>query len=133
MGLGLKYSIPQTPMFSSFTDLEVWTSGTDLLKEAYQIANRLPTYERYGLASQLRRASVSILTNVAEGFSRSTNNDKAHRYTIARGECTEVRAILLIIVTIGHLDQKDVDHSLDLSNQTGKLLTGLIHRFTKTS
>jgi len=117
----------------SFTDLEAWKSGMELVKEIYRITDRLPADERFGLISQLRRASVSVLANLAEGFSRSSPADKAHKYTISRGECSEVEALLLITVELNQCDVDEVQPAIALVNRTGRLLSGLIRTYTSQS
>lgn len=89
----------------SYRELEVWKVGIQLLKEIYSLTEDLPKHEQYGLTSQLRRASSSILANVAEGFGRFTYPDKANKYTIARGECSEVDAFVSILVELHSLHQ----------------------------
>jgi len=111
----------------SFTQLTAWESGLDLVKDIYRLTKLLPPDERFGLTSQLRRASTSILANIAEGFSRRSPADKVHKYIIARGECSEVMAFLMIIESIGFLQRKEIQRSLELSELTGRLISGLIH------
>ena len=110
----------------SFTDLKAWQVGMELVEEIYRITSNFPSDEKFGLTSQLRRAVTSIVANVAEGFGRYTFADKAHKYTISRGECAEVKAFLLIAIRVGYLDENQTQKSFDLVNQTGKLLSGLI-------
>ena len=116
----------------SFTDLEAWLCGMNLVKEVYVLTKRLPKEEQYGLTSQLRRAAVSILANLAEGFNRSSDADKAHKYVIARGECAEVEALLLVTVELEYFATSAVQHALELSQQTGRLLWGLIRAYSHT-
>jgi len=74
----------------SFEKLNVWKDSKDLIKSIYKITNKFPDDERFGLISQLRRASVSIASNIAEGTSRKTNKDKAHFTTLAYSSTMEV-------------------------------------------
>jgi len=116
----------------SFTDLEAWKTGIELTKEVYALTKKLPKEEQYGLCSQVRRAVTSILANLAEGFSRSSAADKAHKYTISRGECAEVKAHLLICVALGYFTQEDIQTALALADKTGQLLSGLIRAYSST-
>jgi four helix bundle protein len=84
----------------SYKDLEVWQVAMDLVEEIYKLTSAFPKEEQYGLTSQVRRASTSIVANIAEGFGRFTFPDKAHTYTIVRGECTEVEAYLLVAIRV---------------------------------
>lgn len=97
-----------------------------LTKAIYILTKRFPTSEQYGLVSQLRRASCSVLANLAEGFSRRSSADKAHKYTISRGECSECCALLLISIEMDIVSKEDAKDALSYAEQTGKLLTGLI-------
>ena len=110
--------------------MEVWKRGMELVVEIYLLTDKLPREEVYGLSSQLRRASVGILANLAEGFSRSSNPDKAYKYTISRGECSEVHALLLVCVRLQLLSEEEAKKALLLNAHTGKLRTGLIQKYS---
>ena len=79
------------------------------------------------MVSQMRRASSSILANLAEGFGRITPADKKHKYLISRSECMEVHAFLLIAAELEYIDNELSQKAIELTRQTGKLLSGLIH------
>jgi four helix bundle protein len=79
------------------------------------------------MTSQLRRAAVSILANLAEGFGRYTYADKAHKFTISRGESTEIEALLLICIALKLATEKKTAKSLELTRRVGKMLSGLIN------
>lgn len=104
----------------------------NLVEEIYRLTKNFPKEELFGLTSQLRRASVSIVANIAEGFCRHTYPDKANKYTIARGECGEVKALLLVTLRLGILEKQISAKAFALVESTGKLLSGLI-RATKNS
>lgn len=110
----------------SFTELDAWKVAMELQKEAYKILQCLPQTERNNLYDQLQRACTSVVTNIAEGFSRITPPDKLHKFIIARGECSEVHACFLCIENIGYVPKTQIDHAVQLSIRTGKLITGLI-------
>lgn len=80
----------------SFEKLEVWVEAKNFTKILYQITFGFPDSEKFGLTSQLRRASVSICSNIAEGSTRNTPKDKAHFLTIAYGSTVEVLNQLII-------------------------------------
>jgi four helix bundle protein len=109
-----------------FTDLRVWKNGLELACEIYALTRTLPKEEQYGITSQLRRSTTSILANIAEGFGRFTYRDKAAKYTIARGECSEVEAFLLITVAIELTASQDIHKALLLVQQERQMLSGLI-------
>jgi four helix bundle protein len=114
----------------SFTSLDAWKTGMKLVKEVYLLTDKLPNDERFGLISQMRRASISVLANLAEGFSRSGSADKAYKYTISRGECSEVEALLLVTVELSYFKTADVEQVIDLAQKTGRLLSGLIRVYS---
>jgi four helix bundle protein len=110
--------------------MDVWKVGMELVKEIYKLTYKLPPHELYGLTAQLRRASASILTNLAEGYSRSSSPDKAHKYTISRGEYSEVRAYLLICMELGYFKREELVRAVTLSEQEGQILSGLIRAYS---
>jgi len=110
----------------TFTDLQAWQTGIELVKEIYRITKLLPPEERFGMTSQLRRASLSVVANIAEGFNRVSPADKSHKYLISRGECSEVFAFLLVCTELGLLSKKDAEVAKQLSQKEGKLLSGLV-------
>lgn len=109
-----------------FTDLEVWRNGHELVVSIYKITELWPKPEQFGLTSQIRRAAVSITSNIAEGFSRATRSDKKHFYTMAHGSLTEVQNQLLIARDIEYLKPVDFDKLAGKSVIVHKQLTGLI-------
>lgn len=86
-----------------FRKYEVWKSSIDLVKEIYKMTEILPTEEKYGLCSQIRRSSVSIPSNIAEGFSRSSEKEFARFIEIALGSSFEVETQLILATEIGYL------------------------------
>ena len=112
----------------SFTDLEVWKEGHKLAVEVYKITSLFPKEEIFGLTNQLRRATVSITSNIAEGFSRQTWKDKGYFYSIALGSLTETQNQLLIARDIGYIDAKDFSTLADQTILISKLCNGLIKK-----
>ncbi|MBI4599730.1 four helix bundle protein [Candidatus Uhrbacteria bacterium] len=74
----------------SFTDLKAWQEGHTLVLKIYKITQSFPKEEQFGLTNQLRRAAVSLTSNIAEGFGRGSYKEKAQFYSIALGSLTEV-------------------------------------------
>lgn len=110
----------------NFTDLKAWTVGLELVKEIYFLTKKFPKEEMFGLTSQTRRSSTSILANLAEGFGRFTFADKAARYTISRGECSETEAHVCIAIALGFVSELECQKILELIEFERKLLSGLI-------
>jgi len=106
-----------------FTDLEAWQYGHALTLDVYRTTQEWPKEEIYGLASQIRRAAVS---NLAEGFSRSTKVDKGRFYTMAHGSLTEVQNQLLVARDLQYVPTSVFQAMADKAIVTHKLITGLI-------
>ncbi len=110
----------------SFTDLEAWKRGLLLVKEIYVITKKFPREELFALTSQIRRASTSILANMAEGFGRYTFADKSAKYVISRGECTETESLLRIAAALGFISTQECNPLIQQTQYVGRLLSGLI-------
>jgi four helix bundle protein len=91
----------------SFEKLEVWIESKDLSKLIYLKTSNFPDFEKFGLVSQLRRASISISSNIAEGSARSTFKDKAHFTTIAFSSAVEVLNQLIISFELNFISEDD--------------------------
>lgn len=112
-----------------FTDLKVWQKAHALVLEIYQITEKhFPKNELYGLTSQIRRASVSIPANIAEGFKKSGKMDKARFYNISQGSLEEVRYYLILAHDLGYCKTCNYSSTLD---EIGKMLSGLINTVKK--
>jgi len=85
---------------SSYKDLIVWQKGLELTKTVYQLTTKLPENEKFGLVSQVRRAAVSIPSNIAEGRERGTRKDYAQFLRIALGSTAELETQLILIESI---------------------------------
>jgi len=90
-----------------FEKLEVWVEAKEFTKNIYKITNSFPDSEKFGLTNQLRRASVSICSNIAEGTTRSSFKDQAHFSTISFGSGVEVLNQLIIAFELGFISDTD--------------------------
>lgn len=109
----------------SFVDLYAWQEGHRLVLMIYKITENFPKKEIFGLVSQIRRAVVSITSNIAEGFSRNTIKDKVQFYSIALGSLTELQNQLIIARDVKYINKEEF---LKIVNQTvvvAKLINGL--------
>lgn len=109
-----------------FTDLKAWQKGHLLVLGVYKATAAFPQNEQFGLTSQLKRAVISITSNIAEGFSRQTKADKIHFYHIALGSCTEVQNQLIAVKDLTFLVPHDFESLYPLSVEVHKILNGLI-------
>jgi four helix bundle protein len=96
--------------------------------EIYRATRQFPSSEQFGLTNQLRRAAVSIVSNIAEGFGRRTPSDRLHFYDMARGSLHETQAQLLVALDVQYLNQKELDDLYGASIECHKILTGLINK-----
>ncbi|NAS11400.1 four helix bundle protein [Poritiphilus flavus] len=93
----------------AFEKLDVWKESKEFTKDIYNITATLPDYEKYGLMSQLRRASVSICSNIAEGTTRLSNKEKAHFTSISFGSAVEVLNQLILCNELGFISKENYD------------------------
>lgn len=106
----------------SFEKLDVWREAKDFTKEIYGITSIFPENEKFGMTSQLRRASVSICSNIAEGSARKTNRDKAHFTTISFGSAVEVLNQLILAAELGFISHENyLNLRIKLESITNKL------------
>ena len=107
-----------------FTDLNAWKESHKLVLMIYKI--NFPREELLGLANQLRRAAVSITSNIAEGFSRQSYKEKVQFYSMAQGSMTEVQNQLMIARDVQYIAKQEFQSLFDQSVIAHKLLNGLI-------
>ncbi len=106
--------------------LEVWEIAHKQTVKIYKFTQKLPEEEKFGLTSQLRRAAVSVESNIAEGESRYSNNNKNHFFTISRGSISEICTQLLVVADIYTKLGQEANIFLDEYEVLGKKLTSLI-------
>jgi four helix bundle protein len=111
---------------SSFTGLNAWKEGHKLVLVVYKLTKKFPKEEMFGLIIQLRRAAVSITSNIAEGFSRQSYKDKVHFYTMALGSLTELQNQLLISRDLKYIILDDFKSVAEQTVVASKILNGLI-------
>lgn len=107
-------------------DLDVWKLSMELCRDVYKLTSRLPVEERYGLTSQLRRAAVSIPSNIAEGAARSTSSEFNQFLSIAQGSLAELDTQLDLCANYLHLiDNEDVHELMEKVERVGRMITAL--------
>ncbi len=110
----------------SFKELIVWQRAIELVKEIYQATNRLPLSERYGIVSQMRRAVVSIPSNIAEGHRRGTRKDFTQFLRIADGSSSELETQIIIASDL--YSQADFSKLADLLKEVQRMLGTIIKK-----
>ena len=128
MNQELREGVVQKIPIKSFNDLEVWKEGHKLVIQTYKVTKTFPKEELFGLTNQIRRASVSITSNIAEGFSRGSFKEKVRFYCIALGSLTETQNQLIIARDIGYLPLEDFDKIYSQTILVNKLCNGLIKK-----
>ena len=108
-----------------FRDLEVWQKSMDLAVDVYMIARRFPREERFELTSQLRKAVVSVSSNIAEGSGRATTKDLLNFLATARGSLRESESLLLLSQRLGYVSEHDLKAVIQLVHRVGQMLTAL--------
>lgn len=117
----------------SFTDLDSWKEGHKLVLMIYRITRSFPKEELFALMSQVRRAVVSITSNIAEGFSRQTYKDKIQFYAIALGSVTELQNQILIEKDVGYISEQEFQEAANQSIVVNKLINGMIRKCKELS
>jgi four helix bundle protein len=115
----------ETVKNNSYRDLRVWQDSIKLAKIVYLQTSRFPKDELYGLSSQVKRSTVSIASNIAEGCARNNNKEFIHFLGIASGSLAEAITQMTIALEIGIIMQSDYDEFIDAANAVGKMLSGL--------
>jgi len=110
----------------NFQDLRAWQTSKALAIKIYQVTKTFPATEQFGLTSQMRRSSVSISSNIAEGFSRKTKKDKQQFYQTALGSVTELQSQLEIAQSVGLVSKTDCEDLKATLIKSHKLINGLI-------
>ena len=108
-----------------FEKLNVWHKAKDLVLDIYRITKSFPKEELYTLTSQLRRAAISIPSNLAEGTSRKTNRDKAHFTTLAFSSLMEVANQLIISYELGYIPEETYLQTREQIQEIGRMLNAL--------
>lgn len=114
--------------------LEVYHISLQLIKEIYLLTNKFPPEEKYILSSQIKRAAISVCSNIAEGSVRISDLDKKRFYEIARSSLVEVETQIEIAFELSYLSENDILHANELIESVFKMLSKLISKLAnKTS
>ncbi|MFZ1917757.1 MAG: four helix bundle protein [Terriglobales bacterium] len=114
---------------STFHDLRVWQEAMNLTEEIYRVTIDFPKHELYGLTSQMRRAAVSVPSNIAEGKGHRSDPEFVRFLFHARGSLLELQTQLLIAKRLQYLSEEKADELVAFGNGIGRGLNALINRF----
>ena len=109
-----------------FTDLNTWKEAHKLALAIYKATDNFPREERYSLIDQLRRAGISVTSNIAEGFSRNSYKEKIQFYAMAQGSNTEIQNQLILSRDLGYISEENFRDLYENSVIVHKLINGLI-------
>lgn len=115
---------------ANFRDLEIWKLGKDIVLEVYRATGLFPKNEVYGLVAQMRRASVSIPSNVAEGFNRFHNKEYRQLLYVALGSCAELETQVEIATDLGYLEIKLRDRLIEKLDHETRMIRNLIKKLS---
>ena len=115
-------------MAKSYRDLLIWQKGIQLSLLIYRLTKDFPREETYGLTSQMRRAAVSIPTNIAEGCGRLKTGEYMHFLGIARASNCELQTLMIIARELGLLDEQQYSNADALSDEIGKMITATVQK-----
>jgi four helix bundle protein len=113
-------------MGQSFKDLVVWQRSVELTTDVYKLTSKFPESERFGLTHQMRRAAVSVASNIAEGYGRLTKGEYVQFLGHARGSCSEIETQIVIAKNLGFGAAQSLDSAETRCNDVGRLLGALI-------
>ncbi|MCC6969131.1 MAG: four helix bundle protein [Phycisphaerales bacterium] len=115
----------------SYRDLVAWQRARELVRLVYQLTGNFPGSERFGLVSQMRRAAVGVLSNIAEGYGRGSRPDYLRFLRIARGSLFELESQAIVSVDLGFLAEEQAHKLSVLVDEVAKPLSGLIRVLEK--
>ena len=112
--------------------LDVWKKSMDFVKDVYQVTETFPKHEMYGLVSQMRRAAVSVPSNVAEGAARKGIKEFKQSLNIAQGSISELDTQIELALMLNYIDKKSCEDLMEKINSISKMLFGLSRSLGKT-
>jgi four helix bundle protein len=113
-------------MIKSFKEITAWQKAHQLVLQIYQLTEKFPKQELFGLSIQIRRAAVSIPSNLAEGFKRKSKKDTLHFYNIAESSLEEVKYQLLLAKDLKYFSYSEYENIVSQADEVGCVLNGWI-------
>ena len=118
--------------FKAFEDIEAWQKARNLTREIYVVSNLGSFSKDYGLRDQIRRAGVSIMSNIAEGFERGGTREFVQFLSMAKGSSGEVRSQLYVSVDQRYIDKDTFEQLFKLATETSRMIAGLMNYLRKS-
>src|SRR3989339_745450 len=112
-------------MISKFEELIAWQKSRELVAAIYKVTNGKEFSRDFGLRDQIRRAAVSIMSNIAEGFERAGRAEFHQFLVIAKGSCAEVRSQLYVAFDAGYISKSEFERMQEMATETGRIINGL--------
>ena len=118
--------------FQKFEDIEAWQRARELTREIYTVSNENPFSKDFGLRDQVRKTSVSIMSNIAEGFERDGTKEFIQFLSVAKGSSGELRSQLYVALDQGYLEEERFERLLGIVLETSRMIGGLINYLRKS-
>ena len=117
-------------MISGYQSLLVWQRSMDLVERVYHFTGRFPPNEQWGLVSQMRRAAISVPSNIAEGYGRQATGEYRHHVSISRGSLLELETQILLARRLKYLQPSDADSALKEIDEISRMLATLVSKLS---
>jgi len=124
-GIGAGKNGERRAKVERFEDLVAWQRARNLTRTVYDLTRREPLARNFGLVSQVQRAAVSIMSNIAEGFERGGRAEFHQFLSTAKASCAEVRSLLYVLVDAGYIDRATFERLLAETEELGRIVGGL--------
>ena len=115
----------------SYRNLDIWQKSLEILRLVYDLSNKFPESEKYGLTVQIKRAVVSILSNIAEGSGRNSNQQMINFLSISKGSAFEVEAQLIIAFELNYITEAELNEALELIDHYCRMNQNIQNYLTK--
>ena len=115
----------------SYEDLSVWKKSMNLAVKIYELTKHMPKEELYGLTAQMRRAAVSIPSNIAEGQQRTSTREFLRFLSIARGSNAELQTQLVLACKLGYFQSEQIRETMNLTREISKMINALMISLNK--
>ncbi len=117
--------------FKKFEEIQAWQKAREVTKKIYSMSNKAEFAKDFSLRDQMKRASVSIMANIAEGHGRRTTKEFANFLNIARGSAIEAQSHLYVAIDLGYINQTEFDETYELLNEISRMTLSLAQYLRK--